>query len=217
MGPRIKICGISKRHALEAAIQFGADMVGFIHYPPSPRHIELDKAAQLRALLPLQIKTVAVGVDMEDELLQELRNRLQPDFFQLHGSESPYRVKEIRARFKVGVIKAIRVQNGEDIARAENYRSTADLMLFDAHGEALPGGNGIVFDWTLLRQRKETGEWILSGGLTPETVIDAIRRTGAPIVDVSSGVESEPGKKDPKRIQQFLLAARTEMKVEAQP
>lgn len=210
MIPCVKICGISEPPALETAVRFGADMVGFLFYPPSPRHIEIDNAATLRTLLPSRVGVVVVGVDLTDAQLLELKNQLQPDYFQLHGSESPERVKEIRSRFRTSVIKAIRVRDGEDVAQAESYRDVADLLLFDAYGEALPGGNGIRFDWSLLRHLRGRREWILSGGLTPETVNDAIRQTGAPIVDVSSGVENARGKKDPSRIESFLVSAKAE-------
>ena len=204
----VKICGISGPAALEAATGCGADMVGFLHYPASPRHVEPHAAERLRALLPGEVQAVAVGVDMEDALLEEIHARVRPDFFQLHGTESPGRTAEIGRRFGVPVIKAIRVRGARDIARAEDYRGSADLLLFDGGGEALPGGNGAAFDWSLLRRRQEGG-WILSGGLTAGNVADAVRQTGASMVDVSSGVESAPGQKDPERIRRFLKAAKS--------
>ena len=215
MRPQVKICGITERAALQAALRFGADMLGFLHYPASPRHIAPEAAGELCAMVSGRARIVAVGVDMEDALLQELQERLRPDFFQLHGSETPERVVEIRERFGIKVIKAIRVRDAQDIEQARAYEDIADMLLFDAYGETLPGGNGVAFDWSLLPRR--AGEWILSGGLNEENVARAIEQTGAPFLDVSSGVESAPGRKDPKKIERFLLAAKAEATAELHP
>ena len=205
---RVKICGIRQEEALDAAVAGGADMVGFLHYPASPRHVEVQEAGRLRALLPERVKAVVVGVDMADELLAELNARVRPDLFQLHGLETPQRVAEVRGRFGVGVIKALRVRDGRDIEAAEAYRGSADMILFDGCGAALPGGNGMTFDWSLLGGYRGAGGWILSGGLTAENVADGILQTGATAVDVSSGVETAPGQKDAARIMGFLKAAK---------
>ena len=209
MLPQVKICGITDDIALETALRCGADMLGFLHHPASVRHIDADRAARLRANVAARARVVVVGVDMSDALLEELSEKLCPDFFQLHGSEAPQRVKEVRKRFGVGVIKAIRVRDGRDIEQAHAFEGIADLLLFDTYTETLAGGTGLVFDWALLRKLRNKGKWILSGGLTPENVGDAIEQTGAPAVDVSSGVESDQGKKDPKKIERFLQTAKT--------
>ena len=208
MPPQVKICGISDDVALKTALRCGADMLGFLHHPASSRHIEPGDAARLRADVGGRARVVAVGVDMSDALLEELLEKLRPDFFQLHGSETPQRVKEVRKRFSIGVIKAIRVRDNKDIEQAHAFEDAADMLLFDSHTETLAGGTGVAFDWTLLREIRNKDKWILSGGLTPENVADAIEQTGAPAVDVSSGVESSPGKKDSKKIERFLQAAK---------
>ena len=207
MPTRAKICGISRQDALDAAIAADAAMVGFLHYPASPRHIEPEAAASLRVRLPDHISAVAVGVDMEDALLERLATELRPDFFQLHGQETPQRVAAIRERFGIPTIKAISVRSAADIAAANAYQDSADMLLLDGCGTELPGGNGITFDWSLLAAfPSESDNWILSGGLDPENVAEAIAHTSAPYVDVSSGVESAPGRKDPSRIAAFLRA-----------
>ena len=222
MTPKVKICGITDAAALQAAVRGAADMVGFLHYPASPRHIEIQDAARLRALLPEETQVAAVGVDMPDDLLQQLREHLRPHFFQLHGDESPQRAAHIRQRFGIPVIKAVRVRTSENIALAEAYHAAVDMLLFDAHSDNLPGGNGIAFNWSLLPSSCPAAKnpppvWILSGGLTPENVADAIKQTGAPIVDVSSGVETAPGRKDPQRIEAFLRAAKAVTQGESPP
>ncbi|MCY4053639.1 MAG: phosphoribosylanthranilate isomerase [Hyphomicrobiales bacterium] len=209
MPPQVKICGITDGDALNAALRCGADMLGFLHHPASARHIDPDGAARLRASVGARARVVAVGVDMSDALLEELFEKLRPDFFQLHGSETPQRAGEIRERFGSGIIKAIRVRGNGDIEQAHAFEDAADMLLFDSYTEALAGGTGVVFDWTLLHGLRNKGAWILSGGLTPENVADAIEQTGAPAVDVSSGVESAPGRKDPKKIERFLQAVKT--------
>ena len=209
MPTRAKICGISRVDALEAAVAAGAAMVGFLHYPASPRHIEPEAAASLRERLPKHVSAVSVGVDMEDPLLERLATEIRPDFFQLHGQETPERVAAVRERFGIPIIKAMAVRSAADIATATAYQERADLLLLDGCGTALPGGNGITFDWSLLADfPSENRDWILSGGLDPENVAEAIARTSPPCVDVSSGVESAPGRKDPSRITAFLRAVR---------
>lgn len=209
MPPQVKICGITDETALKTAVRCGADMLGFLHHPASVRHIDSDKAARLRASIGARAHVVVVGVDMSDALLEELFGKLRPDFFQLHGSETPQRAKEVRERFGIRVIKAIRVRGDEDIKQAHAFEDAADMLLFDSYTEALAGGTGVAFDWTLLHGLQNKEAWILSGGLTPENVAKAIGQTSAPAVDVSSGVENAPGKKDSKKIERFLQAVKT--------
>jgi phosphoribosylanthranilate isomerase len=198
---------------MEAAIGAGADLVGLVFFPPSPRNIDLATAAELAARAQGRAERVVLVVDADDRLLDAIVGRIDPDLIQLHGSESPERVADIRATYGVSVMKVIKVSTVEDAAEALRYRDVADLILFDAKAPisvrgALPGGNGIVFDWHLLDGVKDRVPFMLSGGLTPETVAAAIHATGAQAVDVSSGVEIRPGEKDGELIRRFIAAAR---------
>ena len=209
---RVKICGIGTEADLAAALESGASYVGFVFYPPSPRFLAVDKAARLAESAPDGLARVALFVDPEDELLDTVLARVPVDHVQLQGSESPARGAAIRERTGKPVIKAVRLRDraGLDSIRvAENW---ADQVLCDAMPHtagSLPGGTGHSFDWSLLRGRRWARPWLLAGGLTPANLGKAIRLTGARQVDVSSGVESRPGRKDPKRIRAFLQEARS--------
>jgi len=208
---RVKICGISTAEAMAAALDAGADDVGLVIFPPSPRHVTLHAAAELAGLARGRARVVALTVDADDTLLQAIASVVKPDILQLHGSESVERVAGIRRRHGVAVMKAIKVATAADAARALDYAGVADLILFDARppkGADRPGGHGAVFDWRALDGVKEKVHYMLSGGLTPDNVADAIEATGAPAVDVSSGVECAPGIKDTNRIRQFVAAVR---------
>jgi phosphoribosylanthranilate isomerase len=207
---KVKICGLSTLATLDAAIAAGADMAGFVFFEKSPRHVSLETARMLGRAAGGRIRKVALGVDASDADLDAMVEALRPDLLQLHGTETPERVGAVKARFGLPVIKAIGVATAADVARAAAYRGVADILLFDAKPEpkaAVPGGAGVVFDWELLRGQ-EGGDWMLSGGLDPDNVAEASRRTGAPAVDVSSGVESARGVKDAGRIAAFMAAAR---------
>ncbi|ARN83264.1 N-(5'-phosphoribosyl)anthranilate isomerase [Methylocystis bryophila] len=209
-GTIVKICGLRTIDALEASIEAGADLAGFVFFEKSPRHLTLDAARALVARAAGRIGMVALTVDADDERLAAIIAAIQPDFLQFHGHEAPERVREAKARFKLPVIKAIGVGGREDLVAAKAY-AEADMILYDAKpspGAARPGGMGRAFDWGLLNEAPREKPWLLSGGLSPETVAEAVRITGAPGVDVSSGVESAPGQKDPSRIAAFLHAAR---------
>lgn len=209
----VKICGLSTPASLEATIRAGADMAGFVFYEKSPRHIDLAVAHVLGLLAAGRIRKVALTVDAGDDELARIIAELEPELLQLHGGETPARVAAVKARFDLPVIKAIGVATGEDLAAASAYENVADILLFDAKpapGAAVPGGAGAAFDWNLLRGKGAAGSaWMLSGGLDPENVVEALRLTGAPGVDVSSGVERERGVKDAARIAAFVEAART--------
>jgi phosphoribosylanthranilate isomerase len=212
MTTEAKICGITTREALEAALAGGADYVGLVFFSRSPRHLEIAEARELAAHARGKAKIVALVVDPDDPTLREIINEVSPDYLQLHGLEVPERVAEIKQRFGRPVIKAIPVETSEDAESAHDFADVADLILFDAkppRGARLPGGNGIAFDWQALETVSRDRPFMLSGGLTPETVADAIRVTGAGAVDVSSGVESAPGVKDPELIRRFLHAVKT--------
>ena len=216
MATEVKICGIKTEAALDAALEAGADYVGLVHFPRSPRHVDITTARALsrRAHEKGRAKVVVLLVDPDDALVDEVVSEVRPDIIQLHGHETPGRVGEVKRRAGVAVMKAVAVATPEDVARSGAYRGAdagADIILFDAKplgGDALPGGNARAFDWGLLENASGRMPFALAGGLTPETVAEAIRRTGAAIVDVSSGVESRPGEKDPELIRRFLRAAK---------
>jgi phosphoribosylanthranilate isomerase len=208
----VKICGLSTSETLETALSAGAAFVGLVHYPRSPRHVDRDAAAALAALARGRANTVLLLVDPADALLDDIVGTVRPDFIQLHGSESAGRVRDVRQRTGVPVIKALQVASTDDVRAAEAYRQVAAFPLFDARVLAaapglLPGGNGIAFDWTLLAGEAVRGPYMLSGGLNPANVAEALRLTAAPMVDVSSGVESSPGVKDHALIRSFITAA----------
>ena len=208
-----KICGISSEAAVEAAAAGGAAYVGFNFYPPSPRSVSPERAAQLCAAVPAGIQRVGVFVDADDTALTAVLDRAVLDLLQLHGHETPERVADVKTRFRLPVIKAVAIAGAEDVAAAARYEDVADLLLFDAkpprRPDALPGGNGLAFDWQWIAGREWRLPWILSGGLTAALLSEAVRISGAAAVDVSSGVERRPGDKDPAKIREFLAVARS--------
>ena len=209
-GPQIKICGISTPATLDAAIKARAEYVGLVFYPPSPRYLTLPDAAELAASAAGRIAKVGLFVDASDAVLADAVGAAKLQALQLHGSETPQRAAELRARFAVPVWKVIAVASAADIARADAYAGAADLILFDAKTPkgTLPGGMGLVFDWSLLGAYRGELPWGLAGGLTADNVAEAVRLTGAPLIDASSGVESAPGVKDVDKIAAFCKAAR---------
>ena len=210
MGIAAKICGLTTAEAVKTARDAGADMVGFVFYPPSPRAIDVDLARALKELAGPDVQAVGVFVDPDDDLLDRTISGVGLDMVQLHGSESPERVAEIRRRFKLPVIKAIQVTDAEDVTMAREFEPVADYLMFDAKPPAeslLPGGNGAAFDWSLLDGQSWQRPWILSGGLNADVLEDAVTTSGAAAVDVSSGVETAPGTKAPGLIEAFLKAA----------
>lgn len=211
MTTQVKICGVTSNEAVDAALDGGADYIGLVFFPRSPRHVDVPTALKLADRARGQAKIVALFVDPDDRALDNIVDKVQPDFVQLHGDESGPRVREIKRRLHLPVIKAIRVGTAVDAARALRYNESADLILFDSHppkGAHLPGGNGQAFDWHALDDVKDKMKFMLSGGLTPDNVAAAVEATNAFAVDVSSGVESAPGVKDPKLIRSFLAAAK---------
>jgi phosphoribosylanthranilate isomerase len=207
-----KICGLSSEDAVAAAIEGGAGYLGFNFYPPSPRAITPTRAAALCAGTPAEVRRVALFVDADDSAIAAVLDQALIDILQLHGQESPERVAAVRARFGRPVIKAISVAAADDVQAAVRYESVADLLLFDAkpprRADALPGGNGLAFDWQLIAGREWRLPWMLSGGLTAALLPEAVRISGARAVDVSSGVERRLGAKDPDKIREFLRVAR---------
>jgi phosphoribosylanthranilate isomerase len=208
-----KLCGISTGDAMRASIDGGAAQVGLVFYPPSPRAVSAIEAAGLVDEIPDHITKVGLFVDMADDELTAILSQVSLDLLQLHGTETPDRVREIRDLTKIPVMKAIRIATKDDIKEADAYTAIADQILFDAKAPpdmkgALPGGNAVSFDWTLLAGLEWPCPWMLSGGLHAGNVAEAVATSGAPAVDVSSGVESSPGVKDTARINQFLTAVK---------
>ena len=209
--PLVKICGLRTAESLAAALDAGADMVGFVFFGPSPRNISLSEAAALEPLVKGRAKKVALTVDADDVLIDAVARALDPDILQLHGRETPARAAELAARTGKGVMKAIGVSEPADLAAAAAYAAVCDWLLLDAKppkDATRPGGNGEPFDWTILDGFDPGRPWLLSGGLTSANVAEALARTRAPGVDVSSGVESTPGVKDEGAIRAFVAAAR---------
>ena len=207
--PRIKICGITTPATLDAAIAGRADYVGLTFVPPSPRYLKPSAAAELAARAAGRIGKVGLFVDASDAAIAEAVAAARLDALQLHGSETPQRAAELRSRYALPVWKVISVASAADIARADAYAGAADLILFDAKTPkgSLPGGMGLVFDWSLLGAYRGALLWGLAGGLTTDNVAEAVALTGAPLVDTSSGVESAPGVKDVDKIAAFCKAA----------
>jgi phosphoribosylanthranilate isomerase len=212
MPVKVKICGLSTDETVEAAVAAGADFVGFVFYPPSPRNVTLEDAKALAVRARGKARIVALVVDADDAMLAAIAAGLDPDFIQAHGSETPERVAAMSTLTGKPVIKAIKVRDASDVAAAAAYSGVAALILYDAKapeslGRGLPGGNGHAFDWQLLDGGRPQA-FMLAGGLSPGNVAEAVKVTGAPIVDVSSGVEKAPGSKDVTLIRKFIEAAK---------
>jgi phosphoribosylanthranilate isomerase len=213
MAVTAKICGLKTPEAVAEAVEGGAALVGFVFYGRSPRCVDPATVKQLERLVPPHVEKVGLLVDESDERIAEILRGCDLDLLQLHGHETPERVAAIRARFGKKVIKAIPVSAAADLDGAAAYEDVADYLMFDAKppksmAGALPGGNALSFDWTLLAGRRFKLPWFLAGGLTPDNLIDAVRITAAPMVDVSSGVEDRPGQKNVSKIKAFLDASR---------
>jgi phosphoribosylanthranilate isomerase len=208
---RVKICGLRTGADVAAAASAGASYVGFVFYPKSPRNVSFQEAAALAVDVPMGVAKVALVVNADDAFLDDLTAAVPLDMLQLHGSETPTRVAEVKARYGLPVMKAVGIADASDLALIDAYAAVADQLLIDAKppkNAHLPGGNGLAFDWTLLAGRKYwTVPWMLAGGLTAVNVAEAVRSTGATQVDVSSGVEGLVGVKDAGLISAFLAAA----------
>jgi phosphoribosylanthranilate isomerase len=216
----IKICGLKSPETLDVALESGADMIGFVFFPPSPRNIGFEAARALGERVRGRALKVALSVNAGDEQLVEIVETLEPDFLQLHGHETPERVKAVRRRFGLPVMKALPIAERADLLRIRLYEKEVDRLIFDARAPreaSRPGGLGKSFDWQLLRNLDSAVPFMLSGGLDAGNVAEALRITGAPGVDVSSGIERAPGEKDPDKIRAFITAARqaTQMRIAA--
>lgn len=207
--PEIKICGLSTPEMVDAAVDAGAEYIGLVHHEKSPRHVTMEQAAALRARVPERTKVVLLLVNQQPQPTLAAITAVKPDIVQFHGSETPEWLALVKQHVKVGVWKAIGVKEPASLERAARFRDAVDLLLYDAPAKGpLPGGNGLALDWSILATHRHTIPWGLAGGLSPDNVAEAVRMTKAPLVDVSSGVESAPGVKDAGRIREFIRAVR---------
>ena len=213
MNTKVKICGLTRPEDIEAAILYGASFLGFIVEANSARRLSVSEAAKLSLPAKASANTVAVTVDADDVVIEAIATQMQPDYIQFHGDESVDRLAEIARRFKIKTIKAVPVSTPADMITAEEYAGVADFILYDAKppkGETVRGGHGLSFDWNILKQSPLPKIWALAGGLTPENAGQAVVKTQAPILDVSSGVEATPGIKDALKIEAFMKNIRME-------
>lgn len=209
---QVKICGLTEPRAVAASVAAGARYLGFNFFPKSPRYVTPAQAGTLAAEVPVGVCKVALVVDVDDATLDGIVGGMPVDMIQLHGSESPARVAEVKARYGLPVMKAVGIADAADLAKLDTYGKVADQLLVDTKppkGAVLPGGNGVAFDWGLVSGRRWPVPWMLAGGLNADTVAEAVRQTGARQVDLSSAVESAPGVKDPDLIRAFMAAAQS--------
>jgi phosphoribosylanthranilate isomerase len=214
----VKICGINSVESADAAVRAGADFVGLVFHAGSRRNLAPDFARALAEHLRGRVRLVALVADAGDERIALIVDAVRPDFLQLHGGETPERIAALRSRFDTAIMKSIPVAEASDLFDVARYEAVSDMLLFDAKapsGAERPGGHGAAFDWQLLRRRNFSRPWLLAGGLKPDNVARAIASSGAPGVDVSSGVESAPGRKSPELIRAFIDAARNTSRAEA--
>lgn len=206
MPPLVKICGLSTPETVDAAIRLGATHIGLVHYEPSPRHVDLKTAAALRQRAGGKVKVALLLVNASQQVTGEALSAVRPDVVQFHGNETPQWLAAVKRLVPAEVWKAVGLKDAGTLERVRQFEGAADRILFDAPAAALPGGTGARFDWSLLKGHRHSIDWGVAGGLTPANVAQAIAETGAPLVDVSSGVESAPGVKDMDKIAAFLKA-----------
>ena len=205
----IKICGINDKNSMLAAIDAEADYIGFVFYKNSPRNIDLPIAESLIPFRNKKSKIVALTVDANDEYIYEIKDRILPDYFQLHGNETPERCREIKSKFNTPIIKGLGIRDKIHLEEnTKSFENISDMMILDAPSSKLPGGNGKQFDWNILKGYNSKSKWMLAGGLNVNNVEDAIKSTNAPGIDVSSGVEISKGIKDPVLIRNFIRKCR---------
>ncbi len=208
MPTHIKICGLNNEASIDAAAKSGVSHIGLVHFEKSPRHVALEQAAALRLRAPAGLKVVLLLVNAEPSLTAKAIEVVKPDIVQFHGSETAQWLRLLKSFVDIEIWKAFGVRDAASLKNADEYVDAADLILFDAPAQALPGGTGVRFDWTLLTQHQHKLPWGLAGGLNPDNVRDALRETRAQLVDTSSGVESAPGVKDVDKIAAFCQAVR---------
>ncbi|MBS8261698.1 phosphoribosylanthranilate isomerase [Roseibium polysiphoniae] len=207
----IKICGLSTEETMQAALDVGADMIGLVFFPKSPRHVSLSQACKLADMARGKAEIVALTVDMNLDGLSRINELVAPDWFQFHGSETPEACAAAKVMYKKKVMKAVPISEAADLEQAQFYSIVADMILFDAkppQGSDVPGGNGVSYDWSLLKDLDLSKPFMLSGGLDPSNVADAIAQSGVKAIDASSGMERERGVKDVELIRAFVAAAR---------
>lgn len=205
----IKICGINDKNSMLAAIDAEADYIGFVFYKDSPRNLELPIAESLIRFRNKKSKIVALTVNAKDEYISEIKNKIIPDYFQLHGNETPERCREIRSKFNTPIIKGLGIKDRSHLEEnTKSFENISDIMIFDAPSRNLPGGNGKQFDWNILKGYNSKSKWMLAGGINVNNVKDAVKSTKAPGIDVSSGVEISKGIKDPVLIRNFITKCR---------
>jgi len=202
----IKICGINDKNSMVEAVNSEVDYIGFVFYNKSPRNLTLSLAKSLVTFRNKKSKIVALTVNAKDEFISEIKENILPDYFQLHGDETPERCKEIKSKFQTPVIKGLGIKDQDDLKKhTKNFENICDILILDAPSSNLPGGNGKKFDWNILKGYSSKSKWMLAGGLNVFNVNDAIKLTNAPAIDVSSGVEISKGVKDPKLIRNFII------------
>lgn len=205
---KVKICGLSEPNTLTTAIDAGADFIGLVFYEPSPRHVDIEVAKYLSNFIPDTVQVVGLFVNPDNNYLSSVINEVPLTMIQLHGDESIERAGEVKEKFGLPIIKALSISSKEDLKNIKQYEDIADLLLFDAKGENISGGNGKVFDWSILGQYQGTKPWMLAGGLTPNNVNEALKTLKPHALDVSSGVESAKGVKDNDKIRAFISAVK---------
>ncbi|MDC1066806.1 phosphoribosylanthranilate isomerase [Alphaproteobacteria bacterium] len=205
----IKICGINDKNSMVEAVNSEVDYIGFVFYNKSPRNLTLSLAKSLVPFRNTKSKIVALTVNAKDEFISEINENISPDYFQLHGDETPERCKDIKSKFQTPVIKGLGIKDQDDLKKdTKNFENICDFLILDAPSSNLPGGNGKKFDWNILKGYSSKSKWMLAGGLNVFNVNDAIKLTNAPAIDVSSGVEISKGVKDPKLIRNFIIKCR---------
>ncbi|WP_420548634.1 phosphoribosylanthranilate isomerase [Curvivirga sp.] len=212
MTTQAKICGLKTPETIHAAVQAGVDHIGLVFFPKSPRNVSIEEAAMLASRIPSNVNIVGLFVEPDDQLIDRVLEAVPLDIIQLHGKEPVERVVQIKQRTGRQVMKAIGIREAEDLEAVSQYEPVVDWLLLDAKppkDATLPGGNAIAFDWTLLEGKSFSKPWMLAGGLTPDNVQTAIRMTGAPCVDASSGLEDAPGEKSPHKIREFMKAVKS--------
>ena len=205
----IKICGLTTPEAVDAAVAARATHIGLVHYEPSPRHVTLEQAIKLRVRVPPEVKVVLLLVNEQPQPTLQAIEAVKPDVVQFHGSETPEWLAVLKQAGAKELWKAIGVKNAEGLEKAKRYKGAADRLLYDAPAQSAPGGQGLAVDWSLFGGFRHELPWGLAGGLNPDNVAEAIRQTGAPLVDASTGLESAPGVKDVDKIAAFCQAARS--------
>ena len=205
----IKICGINDKLCMDAAIESKADYIGLVFYDKSPRNLSLGDAQQLLKNRNQHSKIVALTVNSDDDFIKDIKQNIKPDYFQFHGNETPLRCKEIKERFKIPIIKGIGIKNKLDLIKAnQDYENLCDILLLDSPSTILPGGNGEIFNWNIIKNCEPQKKWMLAGGLNINNIEQAVKISNPPAIDISSGVEISKGIKDPEMIKNFITKCR---------